>query len=109
MFCFTGRCSFASRSDLEYYAKEAGALVTKTVTKATTILVIVDIHSQSSKAQKARANGIKLINPDQFMKMCQGKEIPVFEDEPEPLPKKTPRPKVSIPKKKTKQSRKIRL
>lgn len=94
VFCFTGKCSFASRSDLEYYAKQAGASVTKTVTKATTILVIVDIYSASSKARKARDNEIRLIGPSTFMKMCQNKDIPVFEDTPEPLPvkKKTGKP-----------------
>lgn len=56
---------------MEAIAIQAGAQVTKSVNSRTTILVIADANSMSSKAQKARLGGIHLISPEQFFDMCQ--------------------------------------
>lgn len=69
VFCFTGKGPM-SRSQMENTAIKAGASVTKFITNATTILVIMDMNSQSAKAKKARANGLELIGPMTFFLMC---------------------------------------
>lgn len=69
VFCFTGK-SPKPRTKMTAIAINAGASVTKSVTKATTILVIADPASTSSKARKARDIGIDLISPEQFFGMC---------------------------------------
>ncbi len=74
VFCFTGK-SPQSRSKMEAMAMEAGASITKSITSRTTILVLADIHSQSSKAKKARINGVSLITPEIFFIMCKGKKL----------------------------------
>lgn len=69
VFCFTGK-SPKSRQEMEAIAIKAGASVTKSVNDRTTILVITDVNSTSSKAKKARANSIYMISPSQFFMMC---------------------------------------
>lgn len=69
VFCFTGK-SPKTRPQMEAIAIQAGAQVTKSVNSRTTILVIADANSMSSKAQKARFGGIDLISPQQFFDMC---------------------------------------
>lgn len=69
VFCFTGK-SPKTRTEMQAIAINAGASVTKTVTRGTTILVIADANSTSSKATKAREIGIDLISPEQFFDMC---------------------------------------
>ncbi len=69
VFCFTGKGPFP-RDQMEAIAIKAGASVTKSVTNATTILVIMDMNSQSTKAKKARAAGIDLMGPQTFLAMC---------------------------------------
>ncbi len=69
VFCFTGK-SPKTRHEMEAIAINAGAQVTKQVNGRTTILVIADANSMSSKAQKARLAGIDLISPSQFFMMC---------------------------------------
>ncbi len=69
VFCFTGK-SPQTRPKMEAIAMKAGASVTKSVTNKTTILVIADASSMSSKAQKARMMGIDLISPHQFFSLC---------------------------------------
>jgi BRCT domain type II-containing protein len=69
VFCFTGKGPMP-RSQMEAMAINSGASVTKSITNATTILVIMDMNSQSTKARKARANGIDLIGPETFFAMC---------------------------------------
>ena len=69
IFCFTGK-SPKTRPEMEAMAIKAMAQVTKYVSNRTTILVIADANSMSSKAKKARLNGIALISPKQFFKMC---------------------------------------
>jgi len=69
VFCFTGKGPMP-RSQMEAMAINAGASVTKSVNNRTTILVIMDMDSQSTKARKARENGIDLIGPETFISMC---------------------------------------
>lgn len=69
VFCFTGK-SPKTRSEMEAIAFNAGAHVTKSVNGRTTILVIADANSMSTKAEKARSMGIDLISPSQFFMMC---------------------------------------
>jgi len=69
VFCFTGKAP-KTRSEMEKMANKAGASVTKNITNRTTILVIADPASQSSKARKARKNNLHLISPEQFFEMC---------------------------------------
>lgn len=69
VFCFTGK-SPKPRTQMTAMAIDAGASVTKSVTRQTTILVIADPASTSSKARKAREIGIDLISPEQFFEMC---------------------------------------
>lgn len=69
IFCFTGKAP-KTRTEMESIAIQAGALVTKSITNKTTTLVIADANSMSSKARKARTNGIDLISPEQFFLMC---------------------------------------
>ncbi len=76
VFCFTGK-SPKPRTQMTAIAINAGASVTKSVTKATTILVIADPASTSSKARKARDIGINLISPKQFFEMCNNNGDPV--------------------------------
>ena len=71
VFCFTGKCP-KPRSEMEAIAIQAGASVTKSITSRTTILVIADPNSVSSKAQNARIAGIHLISPEQFFNFCDG-------------------------------------
>lgn len=69
VFCFTGK-SPKPRKEMEAIAIKAGASVTKSVNDRTTILVITDVNSSSSKAQKARAYAIDMISPSQFFMIC---------------------------------------
>lgn len=69
VFCFTGKGPM-SRNEMTAIAIKAGASVTKSVTNETTILVIIDMDSQSTKARKARENGIELIGPETFFTLC---------------------------------------
>lgn len=69
VFCFTGK-SPKTRPEMEAIAINAGAQVTRSINKKTTILVIADANSMSSKAQKARDIGIDLISPSHFFMMC---------------------------------------
>lgn len=66
MICFTGK-SPKPRSEMGKLAEAAGAIVSNSISKDTTILVIVDPNSTSSKAVKARKNGIKLMSPEEFL------------------------------------------
>lgn len=70
VFCFTGK-SPKTRPEMTTIAINAGAQVTSSVTKQTTILVIADANSMSIKAQSARDMDIDLISPTQFFGMCR--------------------------------------
>ena len=62
--CFTG---FRDR-DLQSRIENNGGTIKSGVSGNTTILLIKDIDSISSKARKARALGIKIMTPDTFVK-----------------------------------------
>ncbi len=64
--CFTGK-SPKPRPEMSKIAENAGASVGSSVGSNTTILVIADVNSTSSKAVKARKMGIKLISPEDFL------------------------------------------
>ncbi len=67
--CFTGK-SPKTRPEMSHLAEVAGASVSNSVGGNTTILVIADINSASSKAVKARKLGIKLMSPEDFLALC---------------------------------------
>jgi DNA ligase (NAD+) len=67
---FTGK-SPRPRKEMSRLAEEAGAIISNGVTASTTILVIADPNSTSSKAQKARGSGVKLISPEDFLKIVE--------------------------------------
>ena len=64
--CFTGK-SPKPRKEMGRLAEAAGASTSSSITKNTTILVIADPDSQSSKAVKAREMGISLMSPEEFL------------------------------------------
>ncbi len=70
--CFTGELESLldgepiSRARAEELAIAAGLIVRKTVVKKLDILVAVDPGSQSSKAQKARAQGTRIMSEPAF-------------------------------------------
>ncbi len=64
--CFTGK-SPKPRAEMTILAESAGATVSNSVSSDTTILVIADICSTSSKADKARKMGIQLMPPEDFL------------------------------------------
>lgn len=70
---FTGALSLTR----EYYQKLVelfGGDFQNSVTKKTAYLVMADKHSQSSKAVKARAMGVKLINEQEFLDLIRNHE-----------------------------------
>lgn len=67
-FCFTGAQS-RPRTELVKLVEAAGGRVLSSVSKDLTHLVIADPNSTSSKAEKARKLGTKLISEDELMNM----------------------------------------
>jgi len=65
---FTGKAPIP-RNEMAEMAARAGATVSGSVTSKTTILVIADPNSMSSKAVKARESGVKLISPENFLEI----------------------------------------
>lgn len=65
-FALTGKMP-QPRSYYEELIKENGGTVVSSVSKNTTYLVIADTNSASSKAEKARKLGTKLISPDELI------------------------------------------
>ncbi len=66
-FCFTGSMKYP-RKDLEAMVGRAGGSI-RSVSRALSFLVIADPSSQSSKAVKAREDGVTLISENDFLKM----------------------------------------
>jgi len=71
-FVFTGAAS-RSRKELTEMAEAAGAEVKSSVSKGVSYLVLADPASTSSKAEKARKLGTKLISENEFVKMVENK------------------------------------
>lgn len=69
VFCFTGK-STKTRIAMRNIAMDAGGCVTQSITKQTTILVVADPNSASSKIEKAQQFGLEMISPEQFFTMC---------------------------------------
>ena len=68
-FCFTGAMEY-KRPELEKMVVDNGGEVSS-VNKNLSYLVCSDLSSNSSKAVKARNLGIKMITPDEFLKMVK--------------------------------------
>ncbi len=64
--CFTGK-SPKTRPEMAVLAESAGASVSSSVNSNTTILVIADTDSMSSKAVKARKIGVRFMLPEDFL------------------------------------------
>ena len=68
-FCFTGAASMPRKKLWELVEKNGG-IVHESIKKDTNVLVLADVNSTSSKAQKARKQGTTLMSEDDFVKMC---------------------------------------
>lgn len=68
-FCFTGAASMP-RKELWTLVEKNGGVVHEGIKKDTDVLVLSDVNSTSSKAQKARKQGITLLSEADFLKMC---------------------------------------
>lgn len=68
-FCFTGAAS-RPRKELWSMVEKNGGVIHEGIKKDTEFLVLADPNSTSSKAVKARKQGITLISEDDFVKMC---------------------------------------
>lgn len=68
-FCFTGAAS-RPRKELWGLVEKNGGVVHESIKKETDFLVLADVNSTSSKAQKARKQGTNLLSEDDFVKMC---------------------------------------
>lgn len=66
IICFTGK-SPKARPEMSRLAESVGASISTSVSDNTTILVIADVNSKSSKAVKARKLGIRLMSPENFL------------------------------------------
>jgi len=76
--CFTGALNTMSRSEASKKAQDAGFEVKSGVSKGLTYLVTNNIDSGSSKAKKAQQLGTKVINEEEFLKICNGTESDVM-------------------------------
>lgn len=70
-FALTGKMAHP-RSYYEELIKQHGGTVSSSVSKNTDYLVITDPSSTSTKAQKARKLGVKIISPEELKKMLEG-------------------------------------
>lgn len=69
-FCFTGAAT-VPREKLFAIAEENGGIVKSSVTKDTDYLVMADPNSNSTKAQKAKKYGTKVISETEFLNMAK--------------------------------------
>lgn len=67
-FVLTGKMP-KKRSEYEAMIRQAGGTVAGSVSKNTDYLVIADVNSTSTKAEKARKLGTKLISPEELEKL----------------------------------------
>src|SRR4029079_14291292 len=72
-FCFTGSAT-RPRAELTRDVESRGGRVLGSVTKELNYLVIADVNSTSTKAEKARKLGTKLINEDLLFQLIAEKE-----------------------------------
>ncbi|WP_409332303.1 exonuclease domain-containing protein [Trujillonella humicola] len=72
---FTGAMS-RGRDELERAARDAGLVPMASVSKQTGVLVCADPHSQSGKATKARALGVRVVSEAVFWDALSGARTP---------------------------------
>lgn len=72
--CFTGTLDSMGRKEAQKLAESVGFEVKNGVNRGLTYLVIADPNSQSSKANKAREFGTKLLSEKEFLDMCKCEE-----------------------------------
>ena len=72
IICFTGK-SPKTRPEMTALAESAGASISSSVGPNTTILVIADMESTSSKAIKARKLEIVFMSPEDFLSQVEDK------------------------------------
>ena len=102
--CFTGALS-VTRVEAAGMAKAAGMAVQAGVTAATTYLVTNTPGSGSAKNRKAQALGVKVIDEDEFKRLCdalrgpreKAPEVPKQEPKPEPVHALPPLPELPKP------------
>ena len=68
--CFTGACPDMTRAELTEMAEEKFEVKTS-VTKDLDILVCADPNSGSSKLEKAKKNGTRIISYEDFLEMLE--------------------------------------
>lgn len=68
IICFTGKMTY-KRSEMEAIAKELGYVPMDHVDKKLSILVCADPNSGSSKLEKAKKNGTKIISEAEFLSL----------------------------------------
>jgi len=71
---FTGACEHYTRNEITALLKEYGYHVQSAVNGKTQLLITNDPNSSSSKAQKARKLGIKIVTYQEFLE----KKFPEF-------------------------------
>lgn len=76
--CFTGKLETIGRSQASILAEKAGYEVKSGVSRGLTYLVTNNIESGSTKAEKAKEFGTKIINEEEFLKMVKTQEDEVF-------------------------------
>ena len=69
-FCFTGAAS-RPRKELQQMVRDNGGIVFDSVKKGLTYLVMADPNSTSTKAVKARKDGVNLISEEDFVAMTE--------------------------------------
>ena len=77
--CFTGALTTMGRKEASVMAEKAGFEVKSGVSRGLTYLVTNDPNSGSSKNQKARAFGTKIINEQEFLKLVKTEDMEVFD------------------------------
>jgi DNA ligase (NAD+) len=73
--CFTGTLPSMGRNEASKLAEKAGFEVKSSVVKGLTYLVMADPNSNSTKAQKARKAGVKLIGEEEFLALVKETEV----------------------------------
>jgi DNA ligase (NAD+) len=81
-FCVTGSLSSMGRKEFQAVVVDLGGVAKDTVSEGLTYLLTNDKDSGSSKNQKARKLGVKIINEDEFLKLIGGykKEEPINQE-----------------------------
>ena len=69
-FCITGNTAICkSKDELKHLIRNAGGVVTDSVTKSTTHLICNDLNSGSGKLVKAQKLGIKILSEEEVLSM----------------------------------------